>query len=70
MVKIVKYLKQSWLKNDDDKGGAMQEMIDNKKINEISILKPNKRKKKVLIRNASSAVIVLSSTFTSISFSG
>lgn len=43
MVKTITYLKQTWFKNNDDKGGAMADAIRNKKTNEIAILSQTKK---------------------------
>jgi hypothetical protein len=37
MVKQITYLKKQWFKNDDDKGGAMKQAIDNCLANEVVI---------------------------------
>jgi len=38
MVKTIEYLKRTWFKNDDDKGGAMAHAISSKKNDEICII--------------------------------
>jgi hypothetical protein len=43
MVKQTNYIKETWFKNDDDKGGAMNDAISIKKSNEICILSHTKK---------------------------
>lgn len=43
MVKTIQFLRTEWFKNDDDKGGAQNEALKNKKCNEILVHSQSKK---------------------------